>query len=77
MNKTFFLVLLFALSALAKIDEITFSGPRTPASSTIKVSFVGDILIHDALYQKVLDSKSQDFSQICKIQKNHFQRNAI
>ena len=64
MNKTFFLVLLFALSALAKIDEITFSGPRTPASSTIKVSFVGDILIHDALYQKVLDSKSQDFSQI-------------
>ncbi len=43
---------------------LQFDSCRRPSSETIRISFVGDILIHDALYQKVFESKTKDFAQI-------------
>lgn len=43
---------------------ITFTPQKLSPTETVRISFVGDILIHDALYQKVIVSKSKDFSQI-------------
>lgn len=58
------LILLLSTFVFAKSTDLTFRPARAPASNTIKVSFIGDILIHDALYLKVLNSSSKDFSQI-------------
>ena len=64
----FVLFFFFAISSLCSfsepLTEIKFDSNRKPSSETIRISFIGDILIHDALYQKVIDSKSKDFSQL-------------
>jgi hypothetical protein len=63
--KSLFCILLFSVSALSKpLDPLQFGSSRKPSSETIRISFIGDILIHDALYVKVIESKSKDFSQI-------------
>lgn len=55
----------FGLISFSKpLEAIKFDSSRQPSSETIRISFIGDILIHDALYQKVIDSKSKDFSQL-------------
>ncbi len=64
----FLLFFFFAISSVCSfsetLTEIKFDSNRKPSSETIRISFIGDILIHDALYQKVIDSKSKDFSQL-------------
>ncbi len=65
MNKIFLISFFFHISVFSAVD-LKFGVSRKPTSETIRISFIGDILIHDMLYQKVIDSKSKDFSQIWK-----------
>lgn len=63
------LLLCFACSQSTVKNDLPFfnhnlvSSPESPVSK-IKISFVGDILIHSALYKSVVNSKSQNFSQL-------------
>lgn len=63
MNK-FLILFFFCLPAFSETIDLKFGSNRKPTSETIRISFIGDIIIHDVLYQKVIDSKSKDFSQI-------------
>jgi vacuolar-type H+-ATPase subunit F/Vma7 len=67
MKKFLFLVFVLTLAnatAFAEPIDLKFGLNRKPTSETIRISFVGDILIHDALYQKVITSLSKDFTQL-------------
>ena len=62
--KTFLILLCATTTVFAETTDLKFGLNRKPTSETIRISFIGDIIIHDVLYQKVIDSKSKDFSQI-------------
>lgn len=60
----FILFLFFICCSNSYSKEIKFGQNRKPTSESALFAFTGDILIHDALYLKVLNSESKDFSQL-------------
>lgn len=69
-TKLFVLILFFYFKAFSQESfasplDLTYSTPCDPHNDIVTLSFVGDILIHQALYRAVVD-QTQHFSQLWK-----------
>lgn len=62
-SKIVFVLLCVALAKSASARDLNFSASCGSPSSVVTISFVGDILVHEALYRSVVDG-TQSFRQI-------------
>lgn len=63
--KKFFLLFLLIENTWAAERDLSFKTPCNPSNNEAVISFVGDVLIHKALYE-VVAAETQHFSQLWK-----------